>query len=72
MIFKRAFEAKFEQLSQTKEEVVLRTYEICILGVVLSTNMVTQVQINSSLKTMWPTWRDKGSYFLDDFLVLLA
>ena len=44
MIFKRAFEAKFEQLSQTREEVVLKTYELYILGVVLSTDMVTRLK----------------------------
>ena len=50
MISKKVFEAKFEKLSQTREEVVLKkTYELSILGVVLSTDMVTRVHINSSL-----------------------
>ena len=40
MISKKVFEAKFEKLSQTREEVVLKkTYELSILGVVLSTDM---------------------------------
>ena len=49
MISKEAFEAKIEQLSQTREEVVLKTYELRNLGVVLSTDMGTRVHINSSL-----------------------
>ena len=43
MIFKRDFKAKFEQLPQTREELLLKTYELSILGVVLSTAMGTQV-----------------------------
>ena len=39
MIFKRDFKAKFEQLPKTREEVVLKTYELWIFGVVLSTDM---------------------------------
>ena len=49
MISKKVFEAKFEKLSQTREENVFKTYELSILGVVLSTDMVTRVHINSSL-----------------------
>lgn len=44
MISKNAFEAKFEQLSKTREEVVLKTYEL-----VLNTDMAMRVHINSSL-----------------------
>ena len=32
MISKREFKTKFEQLPQTREEVVLKTYELCIFG----------------------------------------
>ena len=48
MFSKEAFEAMFEKLSQTKEEVFLNTSELSILGVVLSTDMGTRVNINSS------------------------
>ena len=48
VISKRAFKAKFEQLPQTREEVVFKTYELSIFGVVLSTDMGTRVNINSS------------------------
>ena len=41
MVSKRDFKAKFEQLPQTGEEIVLKTYELSILGVVLSTDMGT-------------------------------
>ena len=36
MISKRDFEAKFEKLYQTREEVVLKTYDLSISRVVLS------------------------------------
>ena len=36
-----------EQLPQTREEVVLKTYELTILGVVLSTTMGMRVHMNS-------------------------
>ena len=49
MISKRDFKAKFEQLPQTRYEIVLKTYELIIVGVVLSTDMGTRVDINSSL-----------------------
>ena len=49
MISKRDFKAKFEQLPQTGEEIVLKTYELSILGVVLSIDMGMQVHMNSSL-----------------------
>ena len=49
MISNKAYEAKFEKLSQNREEVVLKTYKLSILGEVLSTDMVTRVHINSSL-----------------------
>ena len=40
----------FEQLSQTREEVVLKTYDVSIFGVVLRTDIVMVVHINSSLR----------------------
>ena len=49
MISMRDFKAKFEKLPQTREEVVLKTYELGILGLVLSTDMGTRIHINSSL-----------------------
>ena len=49
MISKKVIEAKFEQLSQTREEVALKTYELSILEVVLRTDMVMRIHINSSL-----------------------
>ena len=41
MISKREFKAKFEKLPQTREEVVLKTYELCIFGSILSMDMGT-------------------------------
>ena len=49
MISKRGSKAKFEQLPQTKEKVILKTYELSIVGIVLSTDMRTRVHISSSL-----------------------
>ena len=46
---KRDFKDKFEQLPQIREIVVLRTHELSILGVVLSTDMGARVHNNSSL-----------------------
>ena len=49
IISKRYFEAMFEKLPQTIKEFVLKTYELSIFGLVLSTDMVTRVHINSIL-----------------------
>ena len=48
VIYKRAFKAKLDKLPQTRVEVFFKTYDLSILGVVLSTYMGTGVHINSS------------------------
>ena len=49
MISQNVFEVNYEQLSQIREEFVFKTYELSILGVLFSTDMVRQIHINSSL-----------------------
>ena len=41
IISKKAFAAIFEQFFKTREEFDLKTYELSILGVLVSTDMVT-------------------------------
>ena len=48
MISKIAFKAMFEKLPQTIEEVVIKKNEISILGVVLRTDLGTQILKNWS------------------------
>ena len=48
MISKRAFIVKSEQLSQSREEVALKTRELCFLGLILSTYMGMRFYIKSS------------------------
>ena len=51
---------------EKKKEVVLKTYELSILGVVLSTDVGMRVHINSSLhENHVVIMGRKGSYFLD-------
>ncbi len=73
MISSRDFKAKFEQLPQTGEEVVLKKHYLGIFGSSMSTNMGARVHRNSSLhKPCSQHGQRKDHTFLDDSLVFLT
>ena len=70
MISKTDFKAKFDQLCQTIEEVVSKTYELSILGVVLRTDMGMFVHINSTPINHLSNIYRRMVILFDDSLVL--